>query len=115
MTGTTGKRSSSDVHYHDFYGDAVDKQILAEVSAIATRRKVSPSEVALAWVRQNPDICCPIIGASRLAHLEQALQALNLMLDPDELERLDTLYRPRDVICDQVVNPRQRYAEPSLS
>lgn len=110
LTGNKGPRSASDGYFNDFYGDAADKAILAELSKIASRRNVSMSSVALAWVRQNVDICCPIIGVSRVEQLDQAIQALELSLDSDELERLDGLYRPRDVISDQVPKPRLRYA-----
>lgn len=110
LTGAAGPRSSSDSYYQAFYGDGVDQQIVLGVRDIAIKRKISPSEVALAWIRQNPDICCPVIGVSRPLHLEQAIQALDLVLDADELLALDSLYRPRDVISDQVINPRSRQA-----
>jgi aryl-alcohol dehydrogenase-like predicted oxidoreductase len=109
LSNAKGSRSISDNYYRDFYGDPVDHEILAEVTRIAAQRNVSKSEVALAWVRQSPDICCPIIGVSRPEQLNQALQALSLTLDADERLRLDVLYRPRDVINDQVAKPRSRY------
>jgi len=109
LTSAKGSRSISDNYYHEFYGDPVDQEIVAEVARIAAQRNVSKSEVALAWVRQAPGICCPIIGVSLAVQLDQALQALSLTLDADERLRLDLLYRPRDVINDQVTNPRPRY------
>lgn len=113
LTGTAGPRSSGDPYYRAFYGDAVDERILLEVRRIAMKRKVSPSEVALAWVRKNPDICCPVIGITQPLHLEQALHALDLVLDPDELAALDAVYHPRDVISDQVTTPRPRHTGPN--
>ena len=109
LSNAQGSRSISDNYYHDFYGDPVDREIMAEVARIAAQRNVSTSEVALAWVRQAPGICCPVIGVSRAVQFDQALQALSLTLDADERLRLDVLYRPRDVISDQVANPRPRH------
>jgi aryl-alcohol dehydrogenase-like predicted oxidoreductase len=82
------------------------------VTRIAAQRDVSMSEVALAWVRQAPDISCPIIGVSREEQLDKAVQALGLTLDAEDRSRLDALYRPRDVINDQVPHPRPRSREP---
>lgn len=110
LAGRRGPRCSADRYYSDFYGDAVDKMIVAEAAKIAKRRNVPMSAVALAWIRHKPGICCPIIGVSRVEQLDQAIQALELSLDADELESLDGLYRPRDVISDQVPNPRPRCA-----
>jgi aryl-alcohol dehydrogenase-like predicted oxidoreductase len=84
--------------------------ILAELSKISKCRNVSMSSLALAWVRQTANVCCPIIGVSRVEQLDQAIQSLDLSFDADELERLDALYRPRDVISDQILKPRPRYA-----
>ncbi|MCX7347454.1 MAG: aldo/keto reductase, partial [Alphaproteobacteria bacterium] len=110
LANRKGRRSTDDQYHHQFYGDEVDQAIVASATAIADRRKVSTSQVALAWVNQSSNICCPIIGASSGEQLVDALRALDLTLDADELLNLDALYRPRDVINDYVVNPRPRYA-----
>ncbi len=69
------------------------------------------AEVALAWVYSREAICCPIIGASSVRQLEINVNAMNLELTLDEIETLDQLYRPRDVINDHVPNPMSRYLE----
>jgi aryl-alcohol dehydrogenase-like predicted oxidoreductase len=104
LSGTKGRRATEDRFVGEFHGDAVDLAIIDAVRGIAARRGISPTEVALAWVRQNRNITCPIVGISRAAHLDQALAALDLVLEPDELLELDELYCPREVISDQVVN-----------
>ena len=68
-------------------------------------RDVTMAEVALAWVYSKDAICCPIIGASSASQVENNVEALDLELTLDEIETLDALYRPRDVINDHVPNP----------
>jgi aryl-alcohol dehydrogenase-like predicted oxidoreductase len=102
LSGAKGRRTTEDRYVAEFYGDDVDLAIIEAVRRIAAARGVSLTEVALAWVRHNRDITCPIIGISKASHLDQALCALDLVLEPDELSALDDLYCPREVISDQV-------------
>jgi aryl-alcohol dehydrogenase (NADP+) len=69
------------------------------------------AEVALAWVYSKKRICCPIIGASSVSQVENNVNALDLELSVDEIDALDELYRPRDVINDHVPEPMPRYLE----
>ncbi len=91
------------------YGDALDREICAKVQAIAKERGTTMAEVALAWVFAQEAICCPIIGAGSASQVENNIKALDLELTPDEIETLDRLYRPRDVINDHVPNPMPRH------
>ena len=67
------------------------------------------AEIALAWVYSKEAICCPIIGASSLAQLATNVGSLDLKLTCDEIQILDALYRPRDVINDYIPEPLPRY------
>jgi aryl-alcohol dehydrogenase-like predicted oxidoreductase len=67
------------------------------------------AEVALAWVLSRESICCPIIGAGSVSQVENNIKALDFDLTTDEIEALDGLYRPRDVINDHVPNPMSRH------
>lgn len=109
LSGNKGRRSDSDDFFSDFFGDAVDREICAQVDAIATQHGLTMAEVAIAWVCAKQAICCPIIGASSAKQLEVNVKAVDLELGPDEIETLDRLYRPRDVINDQVPDPVPRY------
>ena len=109
LSGGKGRRSDSDDFFTDFYGDALDREICARVEAIATEHRTTMAEVALAWVCAKEAICCPIIGASSVSQLDMNVKALDLDLTPDEIETLDRLYKPRDVISDQVTHPMPRY------
>ena len=65
---------------------------------VAAGRGVPPAQVALAWMLGRPGVTAPIIGATRLGHLTDALAAEELTLSPDEVERLEQPYRPHPVL-----------------
>ena len=92
--------------YQEYYGDDIDREIVRRVREVATRRNVTMSHVAMAWVAGSPNPNVPIVGASKTSHLEVAVEALKLRLDPAERAFLEAPYRPRDVINDQ--NPLRR-------
>jgi aryl-alcohol dehydrogenase-like predicted oxidoreductase len=56
------------------------------------------SQVALAWVLQNPLVTAPIIGASKPHHLDDAVAALTLKLSPEDIAELEGAYRPRAAV-----------------
>jgi aryl-alcohol dehydrogenase (NADP+) len=68
------------------------------VSEIAGKRGVSNAEVALAWLLAQPGVTAPIVGASKPGHLDAAVKALSLKLEPDELAALAEPYRPHPVL-----------------
>ncbi len=111
LSGSTATRSMTDVHFTNMYGDALDRQICAKVEAISKEHDTTMAEVALAWVYSKEAICCPIIGASSVSQIENNVKALDLELTADEIDALDQLYRPRDVINDHVPEPMPRYLE----
>jgi len=76
---------------------AADNKIIDRVSALAKERGVSQAQIALAWLLAKPGVCAPIIGASKIAHLDDALPALTLALSPAEMNKLEQLYVPHKV------------------
>ena len=92
--------------YQEYYGDDIDREIARRVEEVAARHDVSMAHVAMAWVAGSPNRNVPIVGASKTSHLEIAVEALDLRLDPGERAFLEAPYRPRDVINDQ--NPLRR-------
>ena len=111
LSGSKKVRSQTDASFALFHGDALDLEIIARVEDIATQHDATMAEVAIAWVYSKEDICCPIIGASSVSQLENNVTALDLELSADEIETLDALYRPRDVINDYVPEPMPRYLQ----
>ncbi len=104
-------RSQTDISFALFHGDALDLEIIAKVEVIATEHDATMAEVALAWLYSREAITCPIIGASSVSQIENNVKALDLELTADEIDALDQLYRPRDVINDHVPEPMPRYFE----
>ena len=74
-----------------------ERAIIDAVGRIADVRGVPRAQVALAWVLTRQAVSAPIVGASRMQHLEDALGALTLRLTADEVQSLETPYRPRAV------------------
>ncbi|MHB8334562.1 MAG: aldo/keto reductase [Acidimicrobiales bacterium] len=94
--GETTKRSESDPFGQSLYSEQ-DRPIVDVVNAIAARRSVAPSQVALAWVLANPVVASPIIGATKPHHVDDAVAALSLTLDDDEIAALEEPYQPHRV------------------
>jgi aryl-alcohol dehydrogenase-like predicted oxidoreductase len=80
-----------------YYRDS-DFQVVDRVGEVARERGVSNIQVALAWILQQPGVAAPIIGASKLPHLEEAAGALDLRLDEAELEALAEPYEPHPIL-----------------
>jgi aryl-alcohol dehydrogenase-like predicted oxidoreductase len=78
-------------------GDA-DRMVVARVAEIASARGVSRAQVALAWVLAKPVITAPIVGATKLQHLDDALTALTIRLSAEEITSLEQPYIPHAVV-----------------
>lgn len=81
--------------YHDT--EDMDRTIVAAVEAVAQRHGVGMSQIALAWVLQNPVVTAPIIGASKPHHLADAVAALEVKLTKEDTAELEAAYRSRRV------------------
>ena len=77
---------------------ASDRAIVERVAEVARARGVPRAQVALAWLLHQPAVTCPIVGASRLEHLDDAVAALALKLSPEERARLEEPYVPHPVV-----------------
>jgi aryl-alcohol dehydrogenase-like predicted oxidoreductase len=91
-------RSGSDAFADFLYAQPTDFDVVDRVVEVAEERGVRPAQVALAWVLQKPGITAPIIGATKLAHLEDALAAEELALTEEEMQRLEEPYVPHPVL-----------------
>jgi aryl-alcohol dehydrogenase-like predicted oxidoreductase len=75
-----------------------DRKVHARLSAVAARRGVPRAQVALAWLLHKEPVTAPIVGATQLQHLEDAVAAVSLKLSPDELAELEREYVPHGVV-----------------
>lgn len=90
-------RSSSDTYTPRLYGQASDLAVIQALQQVADGRGVSPAEVALAWLLAKPGVTAPIVGATKLPHLDAALRAAGLSLTREEVEQLESPYQPHAV------------------
>ena len=95
---TTTARSAADPFTEQLYGQPTDFDVVDRVAGVAAARNVPPAQVALAWLLQRPGITAPIVGATKLAHLTDALAAEALELDPAEIAAVEEPYVPHPVI-----------------
>jgi aryl-alcohol dehydrogenase (NADP+) len=91
-------RSKTDPFAHGLYYQPADFAVVERVSEIASARGVPNAQVALAWILQQPGVTAPIVGASKMQHLEDAVAALSLKLDERELQALAEPYQPHGVL-----------------
>nr|WP_245582261.1 aldo/keto reductase [Nocardioides halotolerans] len=94
--GGTTTRSSDDPVAEWAYGPD-DFDVVDVLDEVARELGEPPARVALAWLRTRPGVTAPVVGATRLAHLEDALAALGLVLDDEVVTRLEAPYRPHAV------------------
>ena len=95
----TSARSETDAFGRGLYantGDA-DRKVVERVAEVAAARGVPRAQVALAWVLQKPEISAPIVGATKLSHLDDAVAAVALKLTADEIKALEQPYVPHAV------------------
>jgi aryl-alcohol dehydrogenase (NADP+) len=95
--GETIRAKTDDYGQGLYYQDA-DFNVVDRITEVAKARGVSNAQIALAWMLNKPWITAPIIGASKMHHLEDALGALDVQLSDDEVRRLEEAYVPHRVL-----------------
>lgn len=95
--GETIRAQTDDYAGHLYYRPE-DFTIAERVQALASARGVTGSQIALAWMLHKPYITAPIIGASKMHHLEESIAALDIQLSEDEIKQLEELYQPHPVL-----------------
>ncbi|MEP6778061.1 MAG: aldo/keto reductase [Chthoniobacterales bacterium] len=93
-------RAETDDYRTKLYGETIaagDARVVERVEAVAEKRGAKAAQIALAWLRAKPGVVAPIIGASKLAQLDEAVASLNITLSGDEVTELEELYEPHPV------------------
>jgi 1-deoxyxylulose-5-phosphate synthase len=90
-------RAKTDAFGDSLYKPELDFEVIDRADEVASARGVPTGQMALAWLLQRPGVTAPIIGATRLEHLEDALAAERLSLSHDEVERLEEPYVPHAI------------------
>jgi aryl-alcohol dehydrogenase-like predicted oxidoreductase len=91
------KRAESDDFARKLYDQPGDEEVIAAVRKVAGQRGAPMAQVALAWLLSKPAVVAPIVGATRMEHLHDAVAAVNLELSKEEIQQLEAPYRPHAV------------------
>src|SRR4051794_4586723 len=96
----TTERARTDEYGQKLYSSTTeaDRLVVERVANVAARRGVARAVVALAWLLKNPTVTAPIVGASKLNHLDDAIAALSFTLDAEEIFELEAPYVPHPVL-----------------
>jgi 1-deoxyxylulose-5-phosphate synthase len=105
LTGNRGRqgerrttRAGDDPLSDQRYNSPADFDVADRVAEVAAERGVPAAQVALAWLLSRPGVTAPIVGATRLGHITDALAAAELTLTDDEVRRLEEPYVPHPVL-----------------
>jgi 1-deoxyxylulose-5-phosphate synthase len=90
-------RSNTDPFLDSLYRPDLDVPVIERAAEVGAERGISSAQVALAWLLHKPGVTAPIVGATKLAHVEDALAAEALSLNDDEIQRLEEPYVPHPV------------------
>ena len=90
-------RAKTDAFAQSLYYKDGDFAVQARLAEIAEARGVPPMQVALAWIASRPGVTAPIIGATKIAQLEQSFGATDIVLDADEIARMEEVYVARPI------------------
>jgi aryl-alcohol dehydrogenase-like predicted oxidoreductase len=105
LTGNRGRqgerrttRAGDDPLSDERYNSPSDFDVVDRLAEVAAARGAPPAQVALAWLLSRPAVTAPIVGATRLGHINDALAAAQLILTHEEVRRLEELYLPHRVL-----------------
>lgn len=96
--GGATTRAQNDPFADELYFRDEDFKVAERVQEIAKARGLTGPQIALAWLLNKPHIAAPIIGASKMDHLDQAIAALDIKLSDEEVKRLEELYQPHPIL-----------------
>jgi aryl-alcohol dehydrogenase-like predicted oxidoreductase len=91
------RRAESDNFARKLYDQPGDQEVIDTVRRVAQARGVPAAQIALAWLLSKPAVAAPIIGATKIHHLDDAIAALEVQLSAEEIKRLEAPYRPHPV------------------
>jgi aryl-alcohol dehydrogenase (NADP+) len=91
-------RAQGDAFADELYFREEDFTIADRVNEVAKEHNITGSQIALAWILNKPHISAPIVGASKMDQLDQAIAAMDIKLSAEEVKRLEELYQPHPVL-----------------
>jgi aryl-alcohol dehydrogenase-like predicted oxidoreductase len=98
VTSSVSTRAENQEYARQMYDDALDVPVAKRCAWNAAQRGMPSARIALAWLLHQPAVVAPIIGASKAAHLEDAVAAVSVTLSAEERAALEEPYRPHRVL-----------------
>ncbi|HTL31365.1 MAG TPA: aldo/keto reductase [Tepidisphaeraceae bacterium] len=95
---TSTNRTETDEFGKTLYHEPSDRKIVERLSELASNRDVPMAQIALAWMLSKPFVTSPIIGATKMNHLDDAVAAVSLKLSPEEINSLEEPYAPHAIV-----------------
>jgi len=92
------ERGKTDVYSGGYYNSPSDPEVVKRVQEVARDKGVPPAQLSLAWLMNKPEITAPIVGATKLSHLEDAVAALSLKLSAEDIQRIEEPYRLHRIV-----------------
>jgi aryl-alcohol dehydrogenase-like predicted oxidoreductase len=89
-------RANTDAFGDSLYEDS-DFDVVDQLGEVASARELPPAQVALAWLLHRKGVTAPIVGATKLSHLDDAIASVDVQLSPDEIKQLESAYRPHSI------------------
>lgn len=113
LTGTRSReskgdtrRSQADPFADELYFRDEDYDVLDALLEVSKARGLKPAPVALAWLLTVPGMVSPVVGATRVEHLEELVKATEIELSDEEINRLESPYKPHSILGHDQVTPR---------
>jgi aryl-alcohol dehydrogenase (NADP+) len=91
-------RARSDRYLEGRYFRPEDFDVVERATEVAQEKGVTTAQIALAWMFSKEYVSAPIMGATKIEHLEQAVEALDIKLSPDDIQRLEEPYKPHPIL-----------------
>ena len=91
-------RAQTDDKADDFFYGETDFAIVERAKEVGAKHGVNATQVALAWILNKPGVVSPVLGMVRERYIDDAVAALDIRLDDDDMARLEEPYRPRPVM-----------------
>jgi 1-deoxyxylulose-5-phosphate synthase len=96
--GEMTRRAETDRFANALYFREEDFAVAAAVTQVAKERSVSSTQIACAWILAAPGVTAPIVGATKVRHLTELIEAVDIQLSADEIDALEKPYRPHPII-----------------
>jgi aryl-alcohol dehydrogenase (NADP+) len=95
---TPTMRAKSDQFAQQMYFESHDFDVVDRVAELASQHGATPAQIALAWLLHKPGVTAPIVGASKMHHLEQAVGAVEIVLSAEEIAFIEAPYVPHGIL-----------------